>query len=51
MSTVDSQLLIAVGAIVNDLYANLINKNIKNAPRFTFVSAIVIGAIVFVTCL
>ncbi len=49
MSTVDSQLLIAVGAIVNDLYANLINKNIKNAPRFTFVSAIVIGVVVFVT--
>ncbi len=49
MSTVDSQLLLAVGAIVNDIYANMINPDIKNAPKFTFISAIVIGVIVFIT--
>ncbi|EEG78735.1 sodium/pantothenate symporter [Dethiobacter alkaliphilus] len=48
MSTVDSQLLLAVGAIVNDIYANLINTKVKNTAKITFISSIVIGAIVFI---
>lgn len=48
MSTVDSQLLLAVGAIVNDVYANLINPRIKRAASFTFATAIIVGIIVFV---
>jgi sodium/pantothenate symporter len=47
MSTVDSQLLVAVGAIVNDVYANLINRRIKRAAGFTLGCSIAIGAIVF----
>ena len=46
--SLDSQLLLAVGAIVNDFYANLINPRIKRAAGFTFGSSIVIGAIVFI---
>ncbi len=48
MSTVDSQLLLAVGAIVNDLYANLINPNLKRTALFTFISALVIGIITYI---
>lgn len=48
MSTVDSQLLISVGAIVNDIYAGIINPNVKKTAGLTFSAAIVIGAIVFV---
>ena len=48
MSTVDSQLLLAVGAIVNDVYANLINTRVENTAKITFISSIVIGAIIFV---
>lgn len=51
MSTVDSQLLIVVGAIVNDLVANYIHPKIKHNQKVTakisFVSTIVIGIIVF----
>lgn len=49
MSTVDSQLLIAVGAIVNDLYSALTDKEVENPLRFTFRSSLVIGIIVFIT--
>ncbi|TCO79393.1 sodium/pantothenate symporter [Marinisporobacter balticus] len=53
MSTVDSQLLIVVGAIVNDLYANYINPRIKNnakgMAKVSFVSAIIVGILVFMT--
>ncbi|RDY29008.1 sodium/panthothenate symporter [Romboutsia weinsteinii] len=35
MSTVDSQLLVASGAIVNDLYINYIKPNIKNDSKKT----------------
>jgi sodium/pantothenate symporter len=48
MSTVDSQLLMAVGAIVNDVYANVINPQIKRTALFTFACSVVVGAIVFV---
>jgi sodium/pantothenate symporter len=48
MSTVDSQLLLAVGAIVNDMYANLINSKSQNTAKITFVSSIIIGLIVYV---
>lgn len=48
MSTVDSQLLLAVGAIVNDVYANLINPNVKRTAYITFAVAVIIGAIAFV---
>ena len=47
MSTVDSQLLVAVGAIVNDVYANLINRRINRAAGFTLGCSIAIGGIVF----
>lgn len=47
MSTVDSQLLLAVGAIVNDVYANLINPKVKKTAYITFGVAIVIGGIAF----
>lgn len=49
MSTVDSQLLLAVGAIVNDVYANLINPGVRRTASITFASSIVIGAIIFVS--
>jgi sodium/pantothenate symporter len=48
MSTVDSQLLLAVGAIVNDVYANVINPAVKKTARITFVSSIVLGVIIFI---
>ncbi|MDW7650653.1 MAG: sodium/pantothenate symporter [Bacillota bacterium] len=48
MSTVDSQLLLAVGAIVNDIYANMINTKVKRTARITFISSVVIGLIIFV---
>ncbi len=48
MSSVDSQLLLAVGAVVNDVYANLINPKIKRTSGVTFGAAIVIGLIVFI---
>jgi sodium/pantothenate symporter len=47
MSTVDSQLLLAVGAIVNDIYANLINPNIKRTAAFAFASTLAIGLAVY----
>ena len=51
MSTVDSQLLVVVGAIVNDLYVNYINpafaKNPNNVQKLTIGSAIGIGVITF----
>ncbi|WP_129596542.1 sodium/pantothenate symporter [Anaerophilus nitritogenes] len=53
MSTVDSQLLIVVGAIVNDVYSNYINpkakKDSKRMAKMSFVSTIVVGILVFVT--
>lgn len=48
MSTVDSQLLLAIGAIVNDIYTNIFNAKIKRIPSFTFLCSLVICAIVFV---
>ncbi len=51
MSTVDSQLLIVVGAIVNDLYINYINpearKNAKLTSRISFGATIVVGILVY----
>lgn len=47
MSTVDSQLLLAVGAIVNDVYANLINPKVKKTAYITFGVAVLIGGIAF----
>ena len=51
MSTVDSQLLIVVGAIVNDLYTNYINKNARKNTRLTarisFGATIIIGIMVY----
>lgn len=52
MSTVDSQLLVVVGAIVNDLYVNYMNpefgKNPGKVQKMTIVAAVVIGLIIFV---
>jgi len=48
MSTVDSMLLLAVGAIVNDLYANFIKSKVKNNARITFIASVAIGIIVFI---
>lgn len=49
MSTIDSQLLLSAGAIANDIYTNMINKNkMKRTAKITFISAIVIGSIVFI---
>ncbi len=51
MSTVDSQLLVVVGAIVNDLYVNYINpafaKNPNNVQKLTIGAAVVIGLVTF----
>lgn len=47
MSTVDSQLLLAVGAIVNDLYANLINPAIKRTAAFAFACTLAIGLVIY----
>lgn len=49
MSTVDSQLLLAVGAIVNDVYANLFNPRLKRAAGLTFTCSLAVGAIVFIS--
>ena len=49
MSTVDSQLLLAVGAIVNDVYVNLVNPKVKKTAGITFLIAIIIGGIVFIS--
>ncbi len=49
MSTVDSQLLMAVGAIINDIYVNLFNPRLKRAAALTFICSIAMGAIVFVS--
>lgn len=55
MSTVDSQLLIVVGAMVNDLYANYIRpqdkKDNKKMARVSFIATLVIGAIIFLVAL
>jgi len=55
MSTVDSQLLIVVGAIVNDIYTNYINpkmkKNSKAMANFSFGATIVVGIIIFIAAL
>jgi len=48
MSTIDSQLLLSIGAVVNDIYSNIINAKIKRTARLTFICAVVIGAIVFI---
>lgn len=51
MSTVDSQLLIVVGAMVNDLYANYIRpedkQDNKKMSRVSFIATLVIGVIIF----
>lgn len=51
MSTVDSQLLIVVGAIVNDITTNYINPKLKSNPkatsRLSFASTIIIGIIIY----
>lgn len=49
MSTVDSQLLLAVGAVVNDVYTNLINPQVKRTAGISFAVAIALGAIVFIS--
>ncbi|WZL72780.1 sodium/pantothenate symporter [Clostridiaceae bacterium 35-E11] len=53
MSTVDSQLLIVVGAIVNDIYSNYINPKLRDNSKLTakisFASTIIVGALVFLT--
>lgn len=55
MSTVDSQLLVVVGAIVNDLYSNYINPKVRNdskkLSRVSFISSIIIGAIIYLVSL
>ncbi len=51
MSTVDSQLLLAAGAIVNDLYANLINPAIKRTAAFAFASTLAIGLVIYIWAL
>jgi len=48
MSTIDSQLLISIGAVVNDIYANFFDIKNKQTSKLTYICAIVIGAIVFV---
>lgn len=51
MSTVDSQLLIVVGAIINDIYANYVNPKIKNNQKqtaiFSFIATIIVGILIF----
>lgn len=48
MSSIDSQLLVGLGAIVNDVYANVINPGVKRTSVITFISAVIMGGIVFV---
>lgn len=51
MSTVDSQLLIVVGAMVNDLYSNYINPKAKQDSRLTakvsYAATLLIGVVIF----
>lgn len=51
MSTVDSQLLVVVGAIVNDIIINYIKPDLKDngdrTAKITIFSAIVLGIIIF----
>ena len=51
MSTVDSQLLIVVGAIVNDIYTNYVDPKLKNNSKVTakisFASTIIVGIIIY----
>lgn len=51
MSTVDSQLLVVVGAMVNDLYTNYINPKAKNNAKLTakvsYGATVVVGVIIF----
>ncbi len=49
MSTVDSMLLLAVGAIVNDLYANFFKHEESYTAGITFVVSVVIGIIIFIS--
>ncbi|MBS3994681.1 MAG: sodium/pantothenate symporter [Alkaliphilus sp.] len=55
MSTVDSQLLIVVGAIVNDISVNYVNPKLKNnskiMARISFTSTIIVGVIIFLISL
>ncbi|WP_195251327.1 sodium/pantothenate symporter [Romboutsia sp. 1001713B170207_170306_H8] len=46
MSTVDSQLLVASGTIVNDLYINYINPKLKNNSKKTGMISIIATAII-----
>jgi len=48
MSSVDSQLLIGLGAIVNDVYLNIINPKAKRTSTITFIFAALIGIAVFI---
>ncbi|WP_241080557.1 sodium/pantothenate symporter [Natranaerofaba carboxydovora] len=48
MSSIDSQLLVGLGAIVNDVYANIINPKLQRTSLITFLSAIIMGAVVFI---
>ncbi len=47
MSTVDSQLLLAVGALVNDVYANFFKFRTRSTTLLTFLSAFGIGIVVY----
>lgn len=51
ISTVDSQLLVVIGAIVNDLYVNYFKPELKNNSKtlsmLTKVTAFVVGAVIF----
>lgn len=51
MSTVDSQLLVVVGAIVNDLLINYaspeIGRKLKRSSKFTTFAAMILGIIIF----
>lgn len=55
MSTVDSQLLVVVGAIVNDLYGNYIKPNdrdnTKKISKVSFISTLAVGVIIFIVAL
>ncbi|WP_312906891.1 sodium/pantothenate symporter [Tissierella praeacuta] len=55
MSTVDSQLLVVVGAIVNDLIINYIKPNLSKDPhkvsRWTIGWAVIIGTIIFIVAM
>ncbi|MCF6463150.1 sodium/pantothenate symporter [Clostridium sp. Cult1] len=55
MSTVDSQLLIVVGAMVNDLYANYIRpgdrKDTAKISKVSFIATLIIGLIIFLVAL